>query len=98
MIAEILLKKQSIFMKMSDLQILLIKALQACNIHRNRIFCNKNIAKVSKAHIPRAVAIRGHTTLIGKKKKGQITVLISNMWLILLYTVQLVISDVCTKS
>ena len=29
-----------------------------------------NIAKVSKAHIPPAVAIRGHTTLIGKREKS----------------------------
>ena len=30
----------------------------------------KNIAKVSKAHIPPAVAIRGNTTLIGKREKS----------------------------
>ena len=33
-------------------------------------FLDKNIAKVSKAHIPPAVAIRGHTTLIGKREKS----------------------------
>ena len=32
-----------------------------------------------------------------EKKKGQIKGLISHMWLILLYTVQPVIPDVCTK-
>ena len=51
---------------------------------------------MSKAHIPPAVAIRGHATLIGKKN-GQIKGLISNMWLNYLYTVHLVISDVCTN-
>ena len=36
--------------------------------------------------------------IVGKKeKKGQIKGLISHMWLILLYTVQPVIPDVCTK-
>ena len=35
--------------------------------------------------------------LLGRKKKGQIKGLISHMWLILLYTVQPVIPDVCTK-
>ena len=35
--------------------------------------------------------------LLERKKKGQIKGLISNMWLILLYTVQPVIPDVCTK-
>ena len=57
---------------------------------------------MSKAHIPPAVAIRGWN-LFGekekekRKKKGQIKGLISHMWLILLYTVQPVIPDVCTK-
>ena len=51
--------------------------------------------KVSQAHIPPVVAITGHTTLIGKKGNGQIKGLIINMWLNFLYTVQLVISDVC---
>ena len=38
-------------------------ALLAGFIKRNTIHCYKqNIAKVSKAHIPPAVAIRGHTT------------------------------------
>ena len=32
-----------------------------------------------------------------RKKNGQIQELISNMWLILCYTVQLVIPNVCTK-
>ena len=32
-----------------------------------------------------------------RKKNGQIKGLISHMWLILEYTVQLVIPDVCTK-
>ena len=32
-----------------------------------------------------------------RKKNGQIKGLISNMWLVLYYTVQLVIPDVCTK-
>ena len=36
---------------------------------------------MSKAHIPAVVAIRGQTTLIGKKN-GQIKGLIRNMWLI----------------
>ena len=53
----------------------------------------QNIAKRSKAHIPPGVAIRGHTTLIGKKEKWTNMGLISNI----LYTVQLVLSDVCTK-
>ena len=35
--------------------------------------------------------------LLERKKNGQIKGLISNMWLILLYTVQLVIPGVCTK-
>ena len=35
--------------------------------------------------------------LFERKKKGQIKELISHMWLILLYTVQPVIPDVCTK-
>ena len=35
--------------------------------------------------------------LFERKKKGQIKGLISHMWLILLYTVQPVIPDVCTK-
>ena len=46
-----------------------------------------------KTHIPPAVAIRGH--FIWKEK--WIKRLISNMWLIFLYTVQLLVSDVCTK-
>ena len=64
---------------------------------------------MSKAHIPPVVAIRGCNTFRGnlfgekekekrkRKKKGQIKGLISNIWLILLYTVQPVIPDVCTK-
>ena len=35
--------------------------------------------------------------LLERKKNGQIKGLISHMWLILLYTVQPVIPDVCTK-
>ena len=35
--------------------------------------------------------------LLIRKKKGQIKGLISRMWLILLYTVQPVIPDVCTR-
>ena len=35
--------------------------------------------------------------LLERKKKGQIKGLISHMWLILSYTVQPVIPDVCTK-
>ena len=35
--------------------------------------------------------------LLERKKKGQIKELISHMWLILSYTVQPVIPDVCTK-
>ena len=35
--------------------------------------------------------------LLERKKKKQIKGLISHMWLILLYTVQPVIPDVCTK-
>ena len=31
---------------------------------------SKNITKVSKAHIPPAVAIKRRTTLIGKRKKS----------------------------
>ena len=56
-----------------------------------------NIAKVSKAHIPPTVAIIGHTTLISYNRIGQIKGLISNMWLILLCTVEIVINDVHTK-
>ena len=48
---------------------------------------------MSKAHIPPAVVIRGHLNWKEKWIKG----LISNMWLIFLYTVQLLISDVSTK-
>ena len=54
------------------------------------------VREVSKAHIPPAVAIRGHFKL-ERGKNRQIKGLISNMWLNFLYTVQLVISDVCTK-
>ena len=54
------------------------------------------MAKVSNAHIPPAVAITGNTSSIGKKN-GEIIGLISNMWLKFLYTVQLVICDVCTE-
>ena len=53
--------------------------------------------KVRKAHIPSAAAIIGHTTLISWNRIGHIKGLISNMWLILLYTVKIVINDVCTK-
>ena len=53
----------------------------------------KNIAKSEQAHIPPAVAIRGHFNWKEKWIKG----LISNMWLNFLYTVHLLISDVCTK-
>ena len=35
--------------------------------------------------------------MLERKKKGQIKGLISHMWLILLYTEQPVIPDVCTK-
>ena len=35
--------------------------------------------------------------LLERKKNGQIKGLISNMWLILSYTVQLVITKLCTK-
>ena len=51
---------------------------------------------MSKAHIPPAVAIIGHTTLIYWKERriGQIKGLKSNMWLILLYTLELVINEV----
>ena len=35
--------------------------------------------------------------LLERKRNGKIQELISNMWLILCYTVQLVISNVCTK-
>ena len=38
-----------------------------------------------------------HTLQLERKKNGQIKGLISHMWLILEYTVQLVIPDVCTK-
>ena len=38
-------------------------------IHKFVVDTTINIAKVSKAHIPPAVAIRGHTTLIGKREK-----------------------------
>ena len=48
---------------------------------------------MSKAHIPPAVAIRGHFNW----KEKWIKRLISNTWLNFLYTVQLLISDVCTK-
>ena len=48
---------------------------------------------MSKAHIPLAVANRGHFNWKEKLIKG----LISNMWLNFLYTVQLPISDVYTK-
>ena len=48
---------------------------------------------MSKAHIPPAVAIRGHFNWKEKWIKG----MISNMWLNFLNTVQLLISDVCTK-
>ena len=34
---------------------------------------------------------------VGEKENGQIQELISNMWLILCYTVQLVIPNICTK-
>ena len=52
-----------------------------------------NIAKSEQSsHTP-----GDHATLIGKKENGQIKVLLSIMWLNFLYTVQLVISDVCTK-
>ena len=52
--------------------------------------------KVSQAHIPPVVAITGHTTLIGKKEKwtnkGTDNQCVAEF---VLYTVQLVISDVC---
>ena len=35
--------------------------------------------------------------LLERKKNGQTKALISHIWLILLYTVQAVIPDVCTK-
>ena len=35
--------------------------------------------------------------LLKKRKNGQIEGLISNMWLVLLYTVQLTITKLCTK-
>ena len=35
--------------------------------------------------------------LLERKKNGQIKGLISHMWLILKYTVQSIIPDVCTK-
>ena len=54
----------------------------------------ENIAKVSKAGSHQRPY---HFNLMERKKNGQIKRLISNMWLILLYTAQLVISDVCTK-
>ena len=38
-----------------------------------------------------------HFNLMERKKTGQIKELISNLWLILLYTVQLLISDVYTN-
>ena len=65
----------------------------------------KNIARSEQSSHTPAVAIRGCNTFRGnlfgekekRKKKGQIKGLISHMWLILLYTVQPVIPDVCTK-
>ena len=38
-----------------------------------------------------------HFNLLGRKKNGQLKGLLSNTWLIILYTVQFVMSDVCTK-
>ena len=56
--------------------------------------------KVSKAHIPPAVAIISHNTLISwiERRIGQMKGLISNMWLILVFNVDLVTLKVHTKS
>ena len=61
------------------------------------VILTKNIAKSEQSSHTPAVAIRGNTTLFGKRENQQIKELISSMWLNFLYTVQLVISDVCTK-
>ena len=42
-------------------------------------------------------AEKSEKILLERKKNGQIKGLISNMWLILCYTVQLVITKLCTK-
>ena len=57
----------------------------------------KNIAKSEQSsHTPGGSHHRPyHFTQLERKKNGQIKGLISNMWLNFLYTVQLVISDVC---
>ena len=52
---------------------------------------------MSKTDIPPALAIIGHTTLFFGNKIGQIKGLINNMWLFILYTVEIVINDVRTE-
>ena len=52
---------------------------------------------MSKAHIPSAVAITGHITLIGKKEKWTNKGTDKQCVAEFLYTVQLVISDVRTE-
>ena len=52
---------------------------------------------MSKAHITPAVAITGHTTLIGKKEKYTSKGTDKQNVADFLYTVQLVIFNVCTE-
>ena len=60
---------------------------------------SENIAKSEQSsHTPGGSHQRPyHFNLLERKKNGQIKGLMSKMLLILLYTVQLVISDVCTN-
>ena len=58
----------------------------------------KKVKSEQKSHTPcGSKQMPYHYNLLERKKNGQIKGLISNMWLILLYTVQLVIPDFCTK-
>ena len=65
--------------------------------YSGRFLCPVLGNPVQKLGNPVRVKLRGLTTLIGKREKSTKKELISNLWLNFLYTVQLVISDVCTK-
>ena len=55
--------------------------------------CIQNLKTLAQIEAEKSVA----ENFVERKKNGQIKGLISNMWLILCYTVQLVITKLCTK-
>ena len=68
------------------------------SVCKRKITQDKNIAKSEQSsHTPGGIHQRPYHFNWKEGKNQQLKELISNMWLNFLYTVQLVISDVCTK-